>query len=459
MKVHFLVFLIAICFAIVSLASGGDRGSTTLVTPPWTHCLGLHKVTQLHLDLYSGYREKFNDPQGLFCIKLTIKDKPDTPRDDDELTVYGVNSGNSGIIYNKSLTSIGIVGSRGSGPLQFNGPLALTGDKEGNLFVADTGNDRIASLQYVDDGLAWVKEIRAPEGDPLRNPSGVALSASLLYVADRGNNRIVVFTADGSFVNSFTVAWKGATLFQPIAIAAITKGDEWIYYGDYFLAVTDSLGGRLWKISPDGKALGLVRRSAIAGNGSFNHVGIDYYGNIYVTDTRAGKIHKFDRYLKYIVAIGDTGTGDVQFDEPRGIAIYRRFGQIFVSERAGARYFWIGTDVLRFSADNLLFDTDRKRCGIEVSFLLTEHSTISFVLRDEKGKDRFTLLSDYILPPGKFSRRIEVDCPNAATLAKCKLSLAAIAKPTYSSRAYLTVQRASRLLSPRVSTTRPAEPR
>jgi hypothetical protein len=149
----------------------------------------------------------------------------------------------------------------------------------------------------------------------------------------------------------------------------------------------------------------------------------------------------------------------VQFDEPRGITIYRRFGQIFVSERAGARYFWIGTDVLRFSADNLLFDTDRKRCGIEVSFLLTEHSTISLVLRDEKGKDRFILLSDYILPPGKFSRRIEVDCPNAASLAKCKLSLAAIAKPTYSSRAYLTVQRTSRLLSPRVSTTRPADPR
>jgi hypothetical protein len=459
MKAHVLVVLIAICFAAVSLASMNERDRTTLVTPPWTHCLGLHKVTQFHLDIYSGYREKFNDPEGLFCIKLESKDKPDSPRDDDELTVYGVNSGNCDIIYNRSLTSIGIVGKRGGGPLQFREPLALTGDKEGNLFVADTGNDRIASLKYVEDDLIWIKEIRAPEGDPLRRPSGVALSGGLLYVADAGNSRIVVLGTDGSFVRSFTVEWRGAKLFEPSALAAVTRGDEWIYYGEYFLAVTDSLGGRLWKISPDGKALGLVRRASIGDRGSFNHIAIDYYGNIYVTDTRAAKIHKFDRYLKYIVAIGEKGMGDVQFDEPRGITIYRRFGQIFVSERGGAQYFWIGTDVLRFFADNLLLDTDRKRCSVEVSFLLTEHSTMSLILRDDKGKDRLTILSDYILPPGKFSRRMEVDCPHAATLAKCKLSLVAIAKPTYSSRAYLTVERESRLLSPRVSTLGSAEPR
>lgn len=459
MRMHILVLVVAAGLALISMASGGELGGTTLVTPPWTHCLGLHKVTQFHLDIYSGYREKFVDPEGLFCVKLVSKDKPDTPRDDDELTVYGLNSGACDIIYNKSLTSIGIVGSPGSGSMQFRNPLALTGDKNGNLYVADTGNDRVAHLRYVEDDLVWVKEIHASPERPLRAPSGIALSGGLLYVADTENDRIVVLGTDGSFVKSFGVEMKGASLLKPCSIAAITDGDEFLYYGDRFLVIADSLGGRLWKTTAEGKALGLVRRGAIGGNGSFDHVAIDYYCNIYVTDRRAGLIHKFDRHFGYIAAIGDRASGSRQFDEPRGIAIYRRFGQIFVSERAGAQYFWIGTDVLRLSAENLVFDPERKRCRIEVSFLLTETSTISLTLRDDEGKDRFTILNDYILPPAKFARRIEVDCPDAAVLAKCKLSLVGTAKPTYSSRAYLTVERESRLLSPRVSGLPPSGPR
>ncbi len=240
---------------------------------------------------------------------------------------------------------------------------------------------------------------------------------------------------------------EGAKLSGPLSLAVVSAGDEWFYYNDYFIAVTDSLGQRLWKLTPDGKTVGLVRRSTLEGRGSFGHVAIDYYGGMYVTDPEQGRIHKFSRYLSYIVAYGG-GKGEAKLDEPRGITCCRRFGQIFVSERAGARYFWVGTDVLRFSADRLTFFTGAKRCAVEVSFLLTEYADISLVLRDESGKDRFTLLPDYILPPGVIKRRIEVPCPDAEELAKCKLSLVIIAKPTYSSREYLTVRRASKLLSP-----------
>ena len=459
MRIHILVLVIAACLTIISLVNGAERGGTTLVTPPWTHCLGLHKVTQFHLDIYSGYREKFNDPEGLYCVKLASKDNPGTSRDDDELTVYGVNSGACDIIYNKSLTSIGIVGRPGDGEMEFRNPRALTGDKDGNLYVADTGNSRIVHLRYANGALAWVGEIRGPAAEPLRSPSGVCLSGGLLYVADTGNNRIIVFGTDGSPVKSLDIRTKDASLLGPYAIGAVTEGDEFLYYGDYFLAITDSLGGRLWRVSPEGKVLGLVRRSGLGGSGSFDHVAIDLYGNIYVTDRAAGRIHKFDRHLGYLLAIGEPGTGAAEFDEPRGIAIYRRFGQVFVSERAGAQYFWVGTDLIRFSAENLVFDTERKRCSVEVSFLLTECSTISLVLRDNQGKDRFTILPDYILPPAKFARRIEVECPEAAILAKCTLSLVARAKPTYSSRAYLTVERESRLLPPRISPLPAAEPR
>ncbi len=457
MRLRVLLLILGAVIVFASLSIGADRGGTTLVTPPWSHCLGLHKVTQFHLDVYSGYREKFVDPEGLFCTKLASKDKPDTRRDDDELTVYGVNSGNGKIIYNKGLVSIGIVGETGEGPMRFRNPRALTGDTEGNLYVADTGNDRVAHLRYAGDELVWIKDIRAAAPGPLRSPSGVCLSGGRLYVADTDNDRVVVFDPDGSFRESFGAELQQASLFRPYAIAAITAGDEYLYYGDHFIILTDSLGMRLWKLSAEGKALDVVRRSAIGGKGSFNHVAIDYYGNVYVTDTEAGLIHKFDRHLSYIVAIGDRGSeSGPRFDEPRGISIYRRFGQIFVSERSGAQYFWIGTDVLRYSAENLVFDPVRRRCSVDVSFQLTECSSISLVLKDDEGKIRFTIIPAYMLPPGRFSKRIEVDCPSAEDLAKCELKLVLSAAPTYSAREYLTVERESRTLVPRVSDLRPA---
>jgi hypothetical protein len=452
MRLIILILILAACVAFVAFSSGADRGATTLVTPPWTHCLGLHKVTQFHLDIYSGYREKFNDPEGLFCIKLACKDKPDTRRDDDELTVYGLNSGNDDIIYNKSLFSIGIAGGPGEGPMRFRNPQGLTGNADGDLYVADTGNDRIAHLRYVNDELVWAGEIRGEGEGTLKGPSGVCLSGGKLYVADTGNDRIAVFEPDGSFVEAFDPEWRGAFLFRPYAIAAVTAGDEFLYYGDRFIVLTDSLGGRLWKLSPGGTAVALIRRAALGGNGSFGHVAIDYYGNVYVTDRTADMIHKFDRHFSYIAAIGgDESERGPHFDGPRGISIYRRFGQVFIAERAGAQYFWVGTDVLRYHAENLVFDPVKRRCGVDVSFHLTECSMISLVLRDEARKDRFTMIPSYMLPPGTFAKRIEVDCPAAAELAKCKLSLVITASPTYSSREYLTVEKVSPILVSRVS--------
>jgi hypothetical protein len=457
MRLRILLLILGAALVLASLSIGAGREGTTLVTPPWTHCLGLHKVTQFHLDVYSGYREKFVEPEGLFCVKLASKDRPDTRRDDDELTVYGANSGAGDIIYNKSLVSIGIVGAPGDGPLQFRSPRALTGDAEGNLYVADTGNDRIAHLRYVDDDLVWIDEIRSREPRSLRGPSGVCLSGGRLYVADTGNDRIAVFDPDGSLLETFGAELGGASLFRPLAVAAVTEGDDFLYYRDRFIVVTDSLGSRIWMLSPEGKALHLVRRSDVGGEGTFDHVAIDYYGNVYVTDRRAGLIHKFSRRLSYIVAIGSgESIGGSRFDEPRGIAINRRFGQLFVSERAGAQYFWIGADVFRFSADNLVIDPVARRCGVDVSFLLTECAMISLVLRDEEGNDRFTIIPSYLLPAGRFSKRLEVDCPSAASLANCKLKLFMSAVPTYSSRDFLTVERESRTLVPRVSAAPPA---
>ncbi len=450
MKVKQLIPIFVLSVVLLPLASGGDRGGTTLITPPWNHCLGLHKVTQFHLDLYSGYSAKFDDPQGLFCTKLESKDDRGTDRDDDELTVFGLDRGENRLIYNKSLTSIGIIDGSESGGLPFRHPFALSGDVKGNVFVADTENDRVVHLRYLDnDDLVFVSETRGAEGDELDRPMGVSVSGGRVFVADSGNNRIEVFDFEGSVIASLHPETEAERLEGPSAVAAVTEGDDWLYYRDYFVAVVDSLGRRIWKLSPDGEVLGIIRHDRP--EGSFGHIAVDYYGNIYATDERNGCIHKFNRHLDYIMAFGESGTGRNQFDQPRGITIYRRFGQIFISERAGAQYYWIGTDIIRFSARNLTLDPARGRLGIDVNFLLTEHSFVSLHLEDEGGNEVSSILDEYLLPAGSFERHIEVPCAELEPLANCKLRLVIVAKPTYSSRAFLEVRKKSRELEAELS--------
>ncbi len=444
MKLKELVFVLIAAMLLLPIVVAGDLDNTTLVTPPWSHCLGLHKVAQFHLDLYSGYRERFEDPQGLFCVKLDSKDDPSTNKDDDELTVYGLNSGKHKLIYNKSLTSIGMVGGEGDGLDRFKDPRSVTGDSRGNLYVADTGNHRIVHLFYSeDDELVPIEEFTGQEDDRLIGPTGVCLSGRNLYVTDYGNDRIAVFDSSGALTTSMRPATDTERLRGPLSLAAVTEGDDWIYYRDYFIAVVDSLGKRLWKISPDGRVIAIARPHS--SSGVFGHVAIDYYGSVYVTDQPNGCIHKYDRHLNYITAFGRRG----QFDEPRGIAIYRRFGQIFVSEKSGAQYYWIGTDVMRFTADNCAIDIPEKRLSIDISFLLTEHSTVSIYLEDEKGQKLSTIAEDYLLPAGRFTKRLGTRCNKAELLAISKVRVVITAQPTYSSRTFLSVTRKSPLLKPR----------
>ena len=152
--------------------------------------------------------------------------------------------------------------------------------------------------------------------------------------------------------------------------------------------------------------------------------------------------------MEYITAIGGTGYNGIELEEPRGISIYRRFGQIFVSEREGAQYFWIGTDILRLRAETPVLDHDNNLLIIDISFLLTEHSYISMYLEKEGEKKSYTLFEDIIIPGGKFARTVKVPCLEDMELANCKIRLTVVAKPTYSSGEFLEVRRTSQLIAP-----------
>ncbi len=100
-------------------------------------------------------------------------------------------------------------GELGGGPGQLSAPKQVAVDADGNLFVADGGNDRISV--FAGDGTF---QRTFGEGQ-LSQPGDVALGGGRAFVADSGNNRIAVFTAAGEFLFGF----GGAELSEPAGVA------------------------------------------------------------------------------------------------------------------------------------------------------------------------------------------------------------------------------------------------
>ena len=91
-------------------------------------------------------------------------------------------------------------GSDVTGDGRFNGPPGIAVDGSGRVYVADTSNDRVQV--FSGDGSFLGKWSSPGTGDGQFNrPWGIAVDGSgRVYVADGGNNRVQVFDANGSFL-------------------------------------------------------------------------------------------------------------------------------------------------------------------------------------------------------------------------------------------------------------------
>ncbi|MGI8552869.1 MAG: Kelch repeat-containing protein, partial [Dehalococcoidia bacterium] len=88
-------------------------------------------------------------------------------------------------------------GSQGTGPGQFNYPVAVAVDGSGNVYVADQGNDRIQKFDSQGNPLtAWGSQGSGP--GQFNHPLHIGLDpAGNVYVADVSNNRIQKFDSLG----------------------------------------------------------------------------------------------------------------------------------------------------------------------------------------------------------------------------------------------------------------------
>lgn len=209
--------------------------------------------------------------------------------------------------------------SIGSGLSQ---PSGVAVDGAGNVLIADTGNNRIVEVPMINGVLDNSKQMAFPatvDGEALNAPSGLALdSAGDLYIADTGNNRIVAVPYHGgwNFAAATTVA---SSLNSPLAVVADSSGD---------LYVADSGAGQIYKILAP--LTNPSQELVAVGFGNPSGLAVDASGSLFVADPANGELERIPKIsgsLNPNMAV-NVGTG---INAPYGVAVDPA-GNLYVSD-------------------------------------------------------------------------------------------------------------------------------
>ena len=265
---------------------------------------------------------------------------------------------------------------------EINTPYGLAVDALGNLFIADSSNNRI---RRVDAATAIITTVAGNGNQGFSGDGGPATSASLLlpwgvavddsgnlFISDSYNNRIrevasgIITTAAGGGNGGDGGAATRATLVAPWAVAAGGRGDLFIADpSEYRIRhvdaatgiITTAAGDGVWGYSGDGGS------ATSAGLGTPDDVALDTLGNLFIADTWNFCVRRVDAVTGDISTVAGDGnqgySGDggpattAALNAPYGVAV-DALGNLFIADTYNncIRRVDAGTDIITTVAGN-----------------------------------------------------------------------------------------------------------
>ena len=289
-------------------------------------------------------------------------------------------------------TTLGVTDQAGTDNNHFDGPehIFIAGNR---LYIADSGNHRIQifniSSPYAPTWEATIG-VSGEEGDDnshLSSPTGVAVDASYIYVADSGNNRVQIFnrntlayvatvgsgsgSGDYQFrtptdvavdtagnlyvadvynnrVQQYNSIWQYVRTYGTTGFPYVTDGYHYNYptgvavASDGSIYIVEQRGKRLVKLNANGTPQWTVGEPGVSGydNSHFRYpedVALDNMGRVYVADSANDRIQIYTSSGSYYATLGmGWGTGNYEFKSPHGLAVAQN-GNLYVADRYNHR--------------------------------------------------------------------------------------------------------------------------
>src|SRR5918999_157344 len=201
--------------------------------------LFLISVTLVSSSLYLlplAYSQEFSSKFG--TMKTSLSWPAGIAVDPSSGNVYVADTANNRIqLFSSNGTFVAEWGKYGAGDNgSFNQPAGIAIDQEGNVYVADTANNRI---QLFSSNGTFISKFPSKYGEfgtgngSLTSPEGIAVdpSSGNVYVADTANNRIQVFSSNGTFISKLGNFGRANGSFRSPAGIAVDQESN-VYVAD-----------------------------------------------------------------------------------------------------------------------------------------------------------------------------------------------------------------------------------